>query len=235
MKALTRTLTHQTLLVLSVLTLVLVLAPGVGAADCGESAHPSGNDRCEEPGGSGAQGEDGTQIQGDAASDPDDNGNPPERTNGGADEPGGPGGVNLQDQDGNNGCGNDQDFEDDNEGLCTGAAGPASVDGDGTPDTRGKPGIKPTANVKTPDGTRVLPQVHERDVDEPPVLDNTVIGPPSDGRVPPPPARVPDTTTRPPATDLPATGVDLTVGWAALGAILAGTLLVRRARSAKAS
>src|SRR5688572_23933299 len=79
-------------------------------AACGPSAHPSGKDRCDEPGGSGTQGR--------SASDPDDDGRGPDRSNGGADKPGGPGGVNPADQDGNNGCGNDQDFEDDNEGWC---------------------------------------------------------------------------------------------------------------------
>ncbi|HLF41791.1 MAG TPA: hypothetical protein VI854_10015 [Acidimicrobiia bacterium] len=40
--------------------------------------------------------------------------------NGGADKPGCPGGVDRSDQDGNNGCGNDADFEDDNNGRCGG-------------------------------------------------------------------------------------------------------------------
>lgn len=75
----------------------------------GESAHPSGNDRLVEPGSSGTQGE--------SPSDPDG------MTNGGADKPGGEGGIFTGDQDGNNGCGNDQDFEDDNNGLCLGPDG----------------------------------------------------------------------------------------------------------------
>ena len=80
--------------------------------DGGDNAHPSGNDRSVEPGGSG--------NQGDAASEPDGNGHGPERDAGGVDQPNGPGGIDLADQDGNNGCGNDDDFEDDNEGLCGG-------------------------------------------------------------------------------------------------------------------
>ena len=72
------------------------------------------NDRSVENGGSG--------NQGNAQSDPDDDGNGPDRSNGGADKPGGPGGDDLADQDGNNGCGNDDDFEDDNEGHCRRAA-----------------------------------------------------------------------------------------------------------------
>lgn len=75
-------------------------------ASAGESQHPSGRDRTVEPGGSGTQGR--------SPSDPDGT------SNGGADKPGGSGGVFLGDQDGNNGCGNDQDFEDDNRGLCLG-------------------------------------------------------------------------------------------------------------------
>ncbi len=41
-------------------------------------------------------------------------------SNGGADKPGGSGGIDQTDQDGNNGCGNDADFEDDNNGNCGG-------------------------------------------------------------------------------------------------------------------
>lgn len=87
--------------------------------DDGDNRHPSGRDRSVEPGGSG--------NQGNAASDPDDDGRGPERSNGGADTPGGPGGVDLADQDANNGCGNDDDFEDDNEGLCRGRQGKQTV------------------------------------------------------------------------------------------------------------
>ena len=67
--------------------------------------HPSGKDRSEEPGTSGAQGK--------SASDPDGD------ANGGADKPGMAGGFDA-DKDGNNGCGNDDDFEDDNNGWCGG-------------------------------------------------------------------------------------------------------------------
>jgi hypothetical protein len=79
-------------------------------ADAGDDQHPSGRDRSVEPGGSGNQGR--------ASADPDDDGRGPDRSNGGADRPDGPGGEDLADQDGNNGCGNDDDFEDDNEGWC---------------------------------------------------------------------------------------------------------------------
>ena len=117
--------------------LLLALAPAVTAQaeDCGTSNHPSGNDRCVEEGGSG--------TQGSATSDPDDDGNGPDRTNGGVDQDGGDGGVNQQDQDGNNGCGNDQDFEDDNEGLCDGSQPdtPETVLGeDAAKDSDGKDG-----------------------------------------------------------------------------------------------
>ena len=74
------------------------------AETCGESLHPSGKDRCVEKGGSGTQGR--------SQSDPDAD------SNGGLDKPDGDGGINTADQDGNNGCGNDQDFEDDNNGWC---------------------------------------------------------------------------------------------------------------------
>ena len=70
----------------------------------GPSLHPSGNNRYIENGKSGTQGK--------AASDPDG------LYNYGVDQFGLGGGLYLSDQDGNNGCGNDQDFEDDNNGLC---------------------------------------------------------------------------------------------------------------------
>ena len=78
--------------------------------DAGDDQHPSGRDRSVEPGGSGSQG--------NAQSDPDDDGRGPDRSNGGVDQDGGSGGVDRDDQDGNNGCGNDDDFADDNEGWC---------------------------------------------------------------------------------------------------------------------
>jgi hypothetical protein len=77
-----------------------------------DNRHPSGKDKHAEAGGSG--------NQGNAASEPDANGHGPERDAGGVDQPGGPGGLDVLDQDGNNGCGNDDDFEDDNEGRCLG-------------------------------------------------------------------------------------------------------------------
>ena len=80
-----------------------------------ESQHPSGKDRYCESGASGNQGA--------STSHPDDT-NGPERWEGLAQEPDKPGGdaneggEYLSDQDGNNGCGNDQDFDDDNNGWC---------------------------------------------------------------------------------------------------------------------
>ncbi|MFN2526166.1 MAG: hypothetical protein ABR505_07870 [Actinomycetota bacterium] len=73
--------------------------------------HPSGKDKSEEPGGS--------DTQGKSTSDPDGD------ANGGADKPcellddcaAEQGGFDS-DHDGNNGCGNDDDFEDDNNGWC---------------------------------------------------------------------------------------------------------------------
>jgi hypothetical protein len=76
------------------------------------SLHPSGRDRHCEPGGSGTQGK--------ARSEPDADGRGPDRNDRGTDEPGHGGGLYPEDQDGNNGCGNDHDFEDDNEGWCLG-------------------------------------------------------------------------------------------------------------------
>jgi hypothetical protein len=226
MKALLGMLAQRLFVVVSMLILVVALVPSAGAEDCGETAHPSTKDRCEEPGDSGAQGDDDSQIQGDAASDPDDNGNPPERTNGGADEPGGEGGDNPLDRDGNNGCGNDQDFEDDNEGLCGGDSEPAIAGFDDDVDV--KPSTEAPSPQFAPDGDRVVTTVPE---DEPVVEGDTT--PPVEDRVLPPPPRLPDGTQPPPADDLPATGRNLGVAaLAALAALLVGTMLVRRTRSA---
>ena len=79
--------------------------------DDDDNMHPSDKDRETNNGST-------DDEQGNSGSDPDDDGRGPDRSNGGADKPGGPGGVDLDDQDGNNGCGNDDDFEDDNEGWC---------------------------------------------------------------------------------------------------------------------
>lgn len=86
---------------------------GTTGGSSGVSNHPSGKDRDTESGGSG--------TQGDSRSDPDGD------ENGGADKPGEDGGANTGDQDGNNGSGNDTDFEDDNQGP--------DQDGTGTPGT----------------------------------------------------------------------------------------------------
>ena len=76
--------------------------------DDGDNAHPSGKDRSKENGKSGNQGK--------SQSDPDGL----ENANGGdsQDKIGNTCGWDKGDQDGNNGCGNDDDFEDDNNGNC---------------------------------------------------------------------------------------------------------------------
>ncbi|MFN2556649.1 MAG: hypothetical protein ABR592_07210 [Nitriliruptorales bacterium] len=100
---------------------------GDGVANCpdpsgdADNRHPSGRDRHCEAGGSG--------VQGRSESDPDGD------TNGGADKPGGAGGRDVLDQDGNNGCGNDDDFEDDNKGRCLGRL----REQDGSPPPTGAP------------------------------------------------------------------------------------------------
>ena len=92
--------------------------------DNDDNAHPSGKDRETNNGPT-------DDVQGgDQTSNPDNDGHGPERNSckgtsedrvgGCADKPGGTGGVDQEDQDWNNGCGNDDDFEDDNEGNCGG-------------------------------------------------------------------------------------------------------------------
>jgi hypothetical protein len=73
-------------------------------ADQSDNKHPSGKDRQA----------DSTSPQGRSESDPDGD------SNGGTDKPGAvkPASGDAADRDGNNGCGNDDDFEDDNNGKC---------------------------------------------------------------------------------------------------------------------
>lgn len=114
------------------LVIVLLLAMVSPAA---AAARTSGNGMNREGGPSTHPGkgwQDPGQDQGSAANtaDPDCTGNrtrSPQPTNvgacdtptGAADKPGGQGGFNA-DRDWNNGCGNDTDFEDDNNGRCLG-------------------------------------------------------------------------------------------------------------------
>ena len=115
----------------------------VGDAD---NRHPSGKDKHVEAGGSG--------NQGNSTSEPDGNGKGPERDAGGVDKPDGPGGVDILDQDGNNGCGNDDDFEDDNEGKCLGpqgAPGHADDTTDETDDTTDDDTTEDTGGTVTED------------------------------------------------------------------------------------
>ena len=119
-----------------------------GVADDGDNFHPSGKDRSVEGGNSG--------TQGSSASEPDGNGHGPERDAGGIDQADGPGGVDLADQDGNNGCGNDDDFEDDNEGWCGSKPKP------GTPAPVGGPAVEaegleaPPVVTGSPEGGSVV-------------------------------------------------------------------------------
>ncbi len=115
-----------------------------------DNQHPSGKDRSAEHGGSGNQGK--------SESAPDDNvgpmrnecgASPASDPRGGCtDKPGGSGGIDLQDQDGNNGCGNDDDFDDDNNGHCGGKvkeSPPVSpTPPPGKPETPNKPETPPT-------------------------------------------------------------------------------------------
>jgi hypothetical protein len=104
--------------------------------EMGPSLHPSGKDRTVEPGGSGTQGR--------SPSDPDGD------FNYGPDKPGGNGGIYTGDQDGNNGCGNDQDFEDDNRGNCGGLGRGGDTPGGEQPGSEQPGGEQPAGN--TPGG-----------------------------------------------------------------------------------
>jgi hypothetical protein len=112
-----------------------------------DNRHPSGKDKHVEAGGSG--------NQGNTASEPDGNGSGPERDVNGVDQPGGPGGWDVLDQDGNNGCGNDDDFEDDNEGWCGKPPTPPTTETTPPPTTETTP--PPTTKTTPPTTTETTP------------------------------------------------------------------------------
>ncbi len=132
-------------------------AEEVGVAD---NQHPSGKDRSAEHGGSGNQGK--------SESAPDDNvgpmrnecgASPASDPRGGCtDKPGGSGGIDLHDQDGNNGCGNDDDFDDDNNGHCGGKAKPQAPPVSPTPPP-GQPTPPPTTPPGKPGGPKTKPPI----------------------------------------------------------------------------
>ena len=118
------------LLLASQETMVLATRPSDSVIDdvydSEGSRHPSGNDRNNEPGNSGTQGK--------STSNPDGNGADKRRTS----SDGSFGGTQGHgDWDDNNGCGNDNDFADDNKGNCGGKAKTGAVPSP-------KPSVKPS-------------------------------------------------------------------------------------------
>ena len=188
-------------------------------SDEGDNQHPSGKDRSVENGRSGNQGR--------SASDPDDDGKGPDRTNGGPDKPNGSGGADKADQDDNNGCGNDDDFEDDNEGWCS--PGPEGGRIIPTPFAS----LTPTPDVSlTPDA--VLPDVDEEPgVDEEPETPDSVLGETLHDGQPGGPSVLGDRVN--PAVEpstLPFTGGSVvTIIIIAMALIVAGALVMKARRS----
>jgi hypothetical protein len=134
--------------------------------------HPSGKDRNEEPGTS--------NVQGSSTSDPDG------EANGGPDKPGGSGGFDA-DQDGNNGCGNDDDFEDDNNGRCrrakasTGKGKGPKDPGNGNPGNgnpgNGNPGNGDPGNGNPGNGNPGLPGTGTELVDDSGLVGDLLLDP----------------------------------------------------------
>jgi hypothetical protein len=137
--------------VIAVATPVLAMATAQSAGSATAQASPSphgsanshaadnadrGMNREGSPGewkGDGHQPSEGSFPQGHSPSDPDGMGN------GGMDKPGMDGGFD-DDQDGNNGCGNDADREDDNNGWC----GKPAFAGRTSPSPSASPEVSPT-------------------------------------------------------------------------------------------
>ncbi|MEN3273678.1 MAG: hypothetical protein V7636_2439 [Actinomycetota bacterium] len=195
------------------LIIVLVLAMVSPAAAAAADHSGNGMNRQGGPGTHPGNGwKDPGQDQGSPknTADPDCTGNrasAPQRTNigacdtptGAADKPGGRGGFNA-DRDWNNGCGNDTDFEDDNNGQCHGQhtvkvhpsvtppAPPAPCDTPKTPHApppTTKPPTKPPKDTGTPE--------------KPPTTPPGPHGPPGGGGSP----NQPGTTVTPPRTPPP--------------------------------
>jgi hypothetical protein len=192
-----------------------------------DNRHPSGKDKHAEGGNSG--------NQGNSTSNPDNDGHGPERNScegSGVgecvDKPGGDGGVDTLDQDGNNGCGNDDDFEDDNEGWC----GKPNKDTPEEPKEPEEPCVddtttpedecNPSDDEPEDDADDVLPGVLTRPDGDDDVrgkrLDRPAVGAGS----------LDDPETRPGAAILPFTGGDAArMMLLAAGLILGGSTLVR--------
>ena len=136
--------------------------PGKGWRDPGQDQGSPANQADPDCTGNRTQGPQGTNI-GDC-DDPD----------GAADKPGGSGGFD-DDRDWNNGCGNDADLEDDNNGMCGGPTGRHDAPDDkpkpDAPDEKPKPvtpepeaeaPAPPTAPTAPTEPTEVLRSDHER-------------------------------------------------------------------------
>lgn len=179
-----------------------------------DNQHPSGKDRSAEHGGSGNQGK--------SESAPDDNvgpmrnecgASPASDPRGGCtDKPGGSGGMDLADQDGNNGCGNDDDFDDDNNGHCGGKAKgspPPAVTPTPPPGKPETPPNKPETPPTNPPGAKP-----EGPKANPPIVKPSPPDKPGEPRVQrrrvvreEPPVRVENRRPAPvPAAQLPFTG-----------------------------
>ena len=256
------------LLSLVIVLLLAMVSPAAAAADT------SGNAMNREGGPSTHPGkgwQDPGQDQGSPANtaDPDCTGNrthSPQLTNvgacdtptGAADKPGGNGGFDA-DRDWNNGCGNDTDFEDDNNGRCRGPhhahVQPAKTPPNPPSNPPSQPPPKPTSqppsnSTSNPPGTVPQPTVT-------PITPAPMVQTPGPTTAPPPvvtvdrpatsstpPAAVPEVVTvmRPVAAtppekvatsgSLPLTGPHHSVDLSALGLslIAVGSALVRTTR-----
>lgn len=159
--------------------------------------------------------------------DPDCTGNrtnQPQPTNKGAcdnpwgapDKPGGSGGFDA-DKDWNNGCGNDTDFEDDNNGNCGGQKAKKPPE---------KPHVEKPKPPEKPQVEKPKPNVEKPKPPSPPL----VLG----GQPPPPaPVRIPTVAAAPPrpAETLPVTGfgmIEMFLSGTSLIAV--GRLLTRKQR-----
>ena len=180
--------------------------PSVNGTEHALAGSANGMNRPGEPGswkGNGHEPSPTSFPQGHSPSDPDADGN------GGQDKPGGAGGFD-DDKDGNNGCGNDRDREDDNNGWC---------------------GNKPKAE-------RPPPPVVEPPGPPPPAPPPPSVIPPPPVVIPPPvPPTRPDDEIEvketPPLGPLPETGADITtLMFAGTGMLMAGVGFRGRRRRA---
>jgi len=163
--------------------------------DLTPSQHPSGKDRNTENGNSYPQGKSGSNPDGDGVDKPIPGkmGEKPQTQGNG-------------DYDGNNGCGNDNDFADDNNGNCGGKEKTPTVIATNTPTATEIPTKTPT-NTPTAIATVTATATETPTPSKTPTEKPPIILPPPATEFPPTKTATPEVTPTTPVEVIPNTGV----------------------------